>query len=79
MKQLEKYTDGLDMEQFKHIPEISWYNHNYYVGFNQELLYGKSDDDRTTEWWLIHGNFSYFLGESDIEDEALHRLEKRNT
>lgn len=49
----EKYISGLDMEQFKHLPEISHYNSNYYLGFDKDLLYGKSD-----EWQPYNWNYS---------------------
>ena len=52
----KKYFNGLDMNQFCIIPDISSYNHNYYVGFNSNLLYAHSDDDDTTEWYLVHGD-----------------------
>lgn len=70
----EQYINGLEMEQFKHLPEISDYNYNYYVGFGKDLLFGKSDDDYTTEWWLIVGDYEpIFLGESySNENEQLH-------
>lgn len=74
-----KYKDGLDMEQFEHIPRISCYNHNYYIGFGGDLLFAKSDDDSTTEWWLVHGSNSTYLGESHVNDEILHRHTKPNT
>ena len=54
----EDYKEGTDMLQFKHIEEISHYNSNYYVGFGSDLLYAESDDDNTTEWYLVkHNNF----------------------
>lgn len=72
------YKEGINMEQFHHIKEISFYNHNYYIGFGTDLLFGKSDDDMTTEWWLVNGNTSIYLGESHAEDEVLHRYETIN-
>jgi hypothetical protein len=47
------------------------------VGFEKDLLFGKSDDDNTTEWWLISsGNFHY-LGESyTSENDLLHLFDK---
>jgi hypothetical protein len=67
------YEEGTDMEQFIHIPSISWYNHNYYIGFDGDLLYGKSDDDGCTEWYKIHGLCTAYLGYSLCsEDECLH-------
>lgn len=77
---MEKYVNGLDMNKFTHIPEISEYNHNYYIGFDKDLLFGRSDDDNTTEWWLISGSESAYLGESHCsENEKLYRYETRCT
>jgi hypothetical protein len=65
------------MEQFKQIADISHYNYNYYVGFDKDLLFGKSDDDNTTEWWLISSGAFLYLGESYCsENELLHRYEE---
>lgn len=56
----DKYINGLDMSKFKHIPEISCYGNNYYIGFKQrgyavcDLIYGESDDDNTTQWFIIN-------------------------
>ena len=73
----DKYTQGLQMEQFKRIEEVSRYNHNYYVGFGKDLLLGKSDDDNTTEWWLISNQTFYYLGESHTsENDTLHVYDK---
>jgi hypothetical protein len=78
MKRLEKYTEGLEMEQFKGIDDISHYNFNYYIGLNNDLLFCKSDDDNTSEWWVISGENSYYLGESYCSDgEKLNRYETR--
>lgn len=64
-----KYKEGTDMKQFKHLPEISWYNWNYYLGIDRDLLFGKSDDDNTTEWYLIRGNNQpFYLGVSYVSD-----------
>lgn len=48
------YKEGTLMTQFEHIESISKYNHNYYKGFGNDLLYGESDDDYTTEWYLVN-------------------------
>ena len=77
---ISKYVQGLQMEQFKRIDEISHYNYNYYIGFDKDLLFAKSDDDDTTEWWLIaNGNF-YYSGESYCSDnDMLHLYESVRT
>lgn len=68
----EKYKENLDMEQFKIIKEISSYNHNYYIGFDKDLLFCKSNElDDTDEWWLIKGKQSYLLGYSYSSNNKL--------
>ena len=69
----DKYSEGLQMSQFKIIEEISQYNHNYHIGFDKDLLFGKSDDDNTTEWWVISNVGFHYLGESYCnENNFLH-------
>lgn len=77
MKYLQ-YATGLSMKQFSHIPEISSYNHNYYIGLGKDFLFAHSDDDHTTEWYLVeHLQFTY-LGESyGDKDEKLERYESK--
>lgn len=58
----ENYPEGTDMLQFKHLEDISSYNYNYYVGFNSDLLFAESDDDNTTEWYLVRDTNFIKLG-----------------
>lgn len=75
-----KYTEGLQMEQFKRIEEISHYNYNYYVGFEKDLLFAKSDDNSTTEWWIISNGDFHYLGERyTTENELLHLYDSVRT
>ena len=48
------------------IPEISHYNHNYYQGEDGYILYGESDDDNYTAWYLCDKPKGYLVcfGES---------------
>ena len=75
MKKHVDYLDGMDMDQFKHIPEISCYNHNYHIGikrkFCHDLLFAKSDDDQTTEWSVLENGSFVLIGYSHINDEKL--------
>lgn len=72
------YPSGLDMNQFQRVELISCYNNNYYKGIkNGDVLFGKSDDYETTEWYLIRNKEMIYLGESYAENEKLHRYEKR--
>lgn len=80
MKRLDKYEDGMKMDGFTRLHDVSHYNHNYYVGLNKDLLFASSDDDNTTEWWVVSGINNYYLGESyDSEGDILHRYEIRCT
>ena len=60
----KEYKDGMDMKTLQHLPEVSVYNYNYYVGLNKEILLGKSDDDNTTEWSIISEYNKKLLGYS---------------
>ena len=82
-----KYIESTDMRSFYmgYIDTISTYNHNYYKGLSKgifdttttyDLLYGVSDDDDTTEWYIIDGTNTVYLGCSYCsEDELLHHEE----
>jgi hypothetical protein len=74
MEAIGKYKEGMDMKQFEHVSAISSYNHNYYKGFDNDLLFGDSDDDNTTEWYLVNKggmlNFT-FIGVSFCDRETL--------
>jgi hypothetical protein len=75
-----KYIEGLRMGQFKRIEGISSYNYNYYIGFDGDLLFGQSDDDYTTEWWIIYNCKFYYLGESYAhQDDILHIYSERQS
>lgn len=65
----EKYTEDMDMEQFKHIEEISHYNNNYYIGFDNDLLFRESEDDGFCAWYLVKDCHFYKLGISYIEKD----------
>ena len=60
--------DGIDKSKFKHIPEISCYNFNYYIGLKRDncvtsdLLFAHSDDDNLTDWYIINGNSVTYIG-----------------
>ena len=64
MTLVDKYTENLNMDDFKLIPEISSYNNNYYIGLNGDLLFGKSDDDDETEWYIVEYDKFILLGYS---------------
>ena len=51
---LDKF-DGLDVDKFDHIPEISHYNSNYY-NCAGSLLYCDTGHDDSSDWYLIRGD-----------------------
>lgn len=75
MTRTDKYVDWIKLEQFKRIDEISHYNYNYYVWLDKDLLLWVSDDDNTTEWYLVcDRSFAYLWCSFCSEDiEVLHK------
>ncbi len=58
------------MTKLEHLPQISFYNHNYYVGLSKEIVLKKSSDlDEESEWLIIndYGNPT-LIGYSDIDN-----------
>ena len=58
------------VDDLEHLPEISTYNHNYYRADPKRLLFGKSDDDNFTAWYLVLGDKVTPLGGSYISDDT---------
>lgn len=50
---LLKY-EGKTPNDFQRIKDISYYNHNYYYGLDDDILYAESDDYDATEQKEIH-------------------------
>lgn len=71
--------DGIDTSTFKHIPEISCYNNNYYIGLKREgsvtndLIFAHSDDDNLTEYYIVNGNSVTYIG-YEFTNEGLLNL-----
>lgn len=75
----DKYQEGTDMSNFNHLVSISTYNHNYYNN-SGDLLYGESDDDNETEWYLIKGSYRpIYLGYSLTSERNAHLRKGPNT
>ena len=59
---------SLHTDTLRHIPEISCYNHNYYIGLKRgnstihDLLFAVSNDDNLTEWYIVLGNCIKYIG-----------------
>jgi len=60
---------NLPVDDLEHLPEISTYNHNYYRADPKLLLFGKSDDDNFTAWFLVHGDKVTPIGGSYVSDD----------
>lgn len=61
---IKTYNDK-PIDKYKHVSEISCYNHNYYIGENRygvkaDLIFAKSDDDNMTDYYLV-GQYGYEL------------------
>lgn len=78
-KQEDKYLEGTDMSGFEIIPGISSYNRNYYANA-MDLLFAKSDDDNTTEWYLIKGSYQpIYLGYTLASERDYYLHKESNT
>lgn len=62
---VQKYN-GVTAHDLIRIPEISYYCHNYYKDSEDYILFGHSNDDNYTEWWLCdkQGDKLVCFGES---------------
>lgn len=78
-----KIYDNFPSEKLVHIPEISFYNHNYYIGLLREgkacndLIYVWSDDDDYSEYYLIskqHGGILFGYS-STSEGDIIHLIQ----
>lgn len=77
-KPSDKYTEGFSFTYVHHMPEVSSYNHNFYTN-NKDLLFAKSDDDNTTEWYLVTGKDYGYLGYSYTYESDNHLYKGPNT
>lgn len=62
-KRYEIYEDCGDIYKLlTHIPEVSMYNHNYYIGppregcCTKDLIYVEANDDNLEEFFVIRGD-----------------------
>ena len=69
---VQKYNN-ISAKDLIRIPEISYYNHNYYQGEDGYILYGESDDDNYTAWFLCDSNAKLLVnfGESFISNNDI--------
>ena len=71
--------DGLHTDTLRHIPEISCYNHNYYIGLKRgnstihDLLFAVSNDDSLTEWYIVLGNCIKYIGYEYSDKGVIYR------
>lgn len=77
----ERYSEynGISTDTLVHIPEISCYNQNYYIGLKRDgcathdLIYAESDDDNLTEYYHVYGSSSTYIG-YEYTDEGIFYL-----
>lgn len=64
----QTYDGMVSDKELKHIPEISHYNHNYYLGIKRDgnvtcdLIYVESDDDDYSEYYLVLPEGHFIIG-----------------
>jgi hypothetical protein len=61
---MSKYKSGIKLSDFEHLSMISSYNHNFYRGYDKDVLLCVSDDDNTTDWFLLVGKQFVYIGDS---------------
>ena len=70
--------DRIDTTTFKHIPEISFYNNNYFIGLKRgghvihDLLFAHSDDDNFTQWYIVEGDSVTYIGYEYTDEGVLN-------
>lgn len=81
-KKYEIYNECGDIYKLlTHIPEISMYNHNYYIGpvredrVTRDLIYVEADDDNLEEFFVIRGDgYPEYIGYV-LSDEGVFYLD----
>ncbi len=72
--------EGISLKNLYRIEGISWYNNNYYVGFKRDnepandLLFVESDDDNTSEVYLVKKGDLVHIGYCYTSEENKIRL-----
>ena len=70
--EIMKMLDGVKISELKHIKEVSYYNHNVYI-FGNNLIKAISDDDNTTEVYLMSDYGLEYIGECfSSENDIIH-------
>ncbi len=71
--------NGIDTSMFKHIPEISCYNNNYFIGLKREgsatndLIFVHSDElNGVDDYYHVNGNSVTYIGYSCVEEDILN-------
>lgn len=66
---MSKYKSGIKLSDFEHLSAISSYNHNFYKGYDKDVLLCVSDDDNTTDWFLLVDKEFVYIGDSFASEE----------
>lgn len=68
------------IDKLKHLPEISCYNHNYYVGVDKELIYVETDElSEISEFYLVTCSGYEFFGFAYPNDKYITLQEEELT
>lgn len=83
--EMYKDYDGIDVDDLIHIPKISGYNHNYYIGLKRkgnsvnDLIFAESDDDNMTQYYHVNGSSSTYIGYEFASEGILHITNEKFT
>lgn len=79
-----KCYEEFPISKLKHIPEISWYNNNYYIGVkretNSDLIFEVCDKFMNlNEYYHVHGEVVTYIGYSLFDDEYITLQQEKLT
>jgi len=71
-KQKSQY-EGMMISDLTHIQYLSYYNHNYYLGLNNDLIFAHRDDDCCTTYYIVTRDRKIAFAESSTASiEIMH-------
>lgn len=73
-----KYSkyDNFNTNNLKHIKEKSVYNHNYYIGLDNDIIYIVSDDCFMNDIYIIENDKKNYIGYSYIDENIIYLSEE---
>ena len=71
-------TININVNEMTHLPDESWYNHNYYSYGNDgvKLLQKCDEESNTYYYYLIQDGAEVFLGSASHDEEEIDLMYK---